>query len=160
MNDYTRVSISEFKVSQAPHQLITIGLGSCVGIAIYDTINKIGGLSHVLLPDSSGFASIEKPEKFANLAIPLMVKEIREKNKKTRLVAKISGGASMFFQSENNEFGGIGKKNVEAVLKALQSLGIPVIGEDTGGISGRTMMVNLENFEVTIRTVDKKIINL
>lgn len=160
MNSYTRVGISEFKVSQAPKQLITIGLGSCVGIAIYDTINKIGGLSHVLLPDSGSFTTIEKPEKFANLAIPLMVNEIKRKSRNTRLVAKIAGGASMFFQSEENEFGGIGKKNVEASLKVLEELKIPVIGENTGGIIGRTMMVNLENFQVTIRTVDKKIIIL
>lgn len=160
MNTYTRVGISEYKVVQAPDKLITIGLGSCVGIAIYDSISKIGGLSHVLLPDSSGFTDIDKPEKFANLAIPLMVEEIREKNKYARLVAKIAGGASMFFQSEENEFGGIGKKNVEAVLRTLQTLGIPVIGENTGGVVGRTMMVSLDTFEVTIRTVDKEIIIL
>lgn len=160
MYNFTRVGISEFKVRQAPKQLITIGLGSCVGIAIYDSINKIGGLSHILLPDSVGFNSSEKPGKFADLAIPTMVEEIKGKNKNTRLIAKISGGASMFFQSEDNEFGSIGKKNVEAVLKTLQNLGIPIIGEHTGGIVGRTMMVNLENFEVTIRTIDKKIIIL
>jgi len=160
MNSYTRVGISEFKVRQAPKQLITIGLGSCVGIAVYDTINKIGGLSHVLLPDSTGFTGIDKPEKFANLAIPLMVEAIKEKNKYSSLVAKIAGGASMFYQSEENEFGGIGKKNVEASLKVLEDLGIPVIGKNTGGIVGRTMMVDLENFQVTIRTVDKKIIIL
>ncbi|MDY0235526.1 MAG: chemotaxis protein CheD [Gudongella sp.] len=160
MENFIRVGIAEYRVSQAPEQFITIGLGSCVGIAVYDTISKIGGLSHILLPDSTCFSNVEKPEKFANLAIPLMVEKIKNGSKYNRLVAKIAGGASMFFQSEDNEFGGIGQKNVEAVLKTLQMLGIPVIGEETGGTVGRTMMVNLESFEVMIKSVDKKIVNL
>lgn len=160
MRDYKRVGISEFKVSQAPGKLIIIGLGSCVGIAIYDSINKIGGLSHILLPDSRGFNSVDKPEKFADLAIPIMVEEISQKNKYTKLVAKIAGGASMFPQNPNNPFGGIGEKNVEAVLKKLEELKIPVIGENTRGIMGRTMSMDLEKFEVKVITADKKTIIL
>jgi chemotaxis protein CheD len=155
-----RVGISEYAVSKSPDKLVTIGLGSCVGIAIYNVDKKVGGLSHILLPDSSFFSTIDKPEKFANLALPIMVEEIRSKSGSGRLVAKIAGGASMFLQEHESIAGGIGNKNIEAVIKMLGEMDIPIIGSHTGGNNGRTMSVNLESFEVTISTGNKEIVTL
>jgi chemotaxis protein CheD len=155
-----RVGISEYTVSNTPDKLVTIGLGSCVGIAIYNADKKIGGLSHILLPDSSFFSTVDKPEKFADLAIPMMVEAIRKKSGAGKLVAKIAGGASMFVQDQESIVGGIGNKNIEAVIKVLGELGIPIIASHTGGNNGRTMSVNLENFEVTISTGNKEIVTL
>ena len=76
MSSEIKVSISDYKISGPPDKLITIGLGSCVGIAIYDKSSKVGGLSHIMLPDSSFFSRDLKPEKFADLAIDKMVSEI------------------------------------------------------------------------------------
>lgn len=159
MNTF-RVGISEYIVGRSPDKLVTIGLGSCVGIAIYNADKRIGGLSHVLLPDSTFFTTVDKPEKFADLAIPMMVDELKRKAGSGKLVAKIAGGASMFLQEHESLAGGIGNKNIESVLKMLGELDIPIIGSHTGGSNGRTMSVDLETFEVTISTGSKEIVIL
>lgn len=154
-----KVGISDYKVAKSPYKLITLGLGSCVGIAIYDKVDKVGGLSHIMLPDSTLFRREVKVEKFADLAIPKMVEEITKGNKNKNLIAKIAGGASMFsFTDETN--GNIGYRNVVAVEEKLKELGIPILGKHTGGNIGRTMIVDLEDFTVNIRMVNREIITL
>lgn len=154
-----KVGISDYKVSQAPNKLITLGLGSCVGIAIYDKNSKVGGLSHIMLPDSSLFRRDIRPEKFADLAIPEMVEKISNGRGSRGLVAKIAGGASMFsFTDEVN--GNIGYRNVVAVEAKLKELGIPILGKHTGGNTGRTMIVDLSTFTVSIRMINREIITL
>src|SRR5690554_3294800 len=113
-----RVGISEYKITNAPNKLMTLGLGSCVGIAIYQQDTMIGGLSHILLPDSKSFKDVNKPQKFADLAIPMMISDIIRKSKSEKLVAKIVGGASMF-SSNINKIDGIGKRNIDAVISTL-----------------------------------------
>ncbi len=154
-----KVGISDYKVAKSPYKLITLGLGSCVGIAIYDKINKVGGLSHIMLPDSTLFRREVKVEKFADLAIPQMVEEITKGSRNKNLIAKIAGGASMFsFTDETN--GNIGYRNVVAVEEKLKELGIPILGKHTGGNIGRTMIVDLQDFTVNIRMVNREIITL
>lgn len=157
MSSEIKVSISDYKISESPDKLITIGLGSCVGIAIYDKTSKIGGLSHIMLPDSSFFSKDLKPEKFADLAIVKMVDEITGGKKTRNLVAKIAGGSSMFNFPDNKINGNIGDRNVQAVEAKLKELGIPILASHTGGKIGRTMIVNLEDFIVNIRTANKEI---
>lgn len=154
MSNEIKVNISDYKVAESPDKLITLGLGSCVGVAIYDRNSKIGGLSHIMLPDSSVFNSNVKPGKFADLAIPKMVDEITKGNMTGNLVAKIAGGASMFNIPDVNS--SIGDKNVSAVEKKLKELGIPVLASDTGGKIGRTMIVNLDTFIINIKTTNRK----
>ncbi|NLY47011.1 MAG: chemotaxis protein CheD, partial [Tissierella sp.] len=98
--------------------------------------------------------------KFADLALPMMVEEISKSKVNRNLVAKIAGGASMFNFSDNGANDGIGQKNILAVEKKLKEMGIPILGSDTGGNKGRTMIVDLETFIVSIRTVNREIINL
>lgn len=160
MGDEIKVSISDYKVSIAPNRLITLGLGSCVGIAIYDKTSRTGGLSHIMLPDSTFFSRDIKPEKFADLAIPKMVYEITNGIRSRNLVAKIAGGASMFDFSDNNSSEGIGSRNVMAVIRVLKDLGIPILSSHTGGKIGRTMIVNLDSFSVSIRAANKEVITL
>ena len=157
MSSEIKVSISDYKISQSPDKLITIGLGSCVGIAIYDKSSKIGGLSHIMLPDSSFFSKDLKPEKFADLAIVKMVDEITGGKNTRNLVAKIAGGSSMFNFPDNKINGNIGDRNVQAVEDKLKELGIPILASHTGGKIGRTMIVNLEDFIVNIRTANKEV---
>lgn len=157
MSNELRIGIADYKVSDSPDKLITLGLGSCVGIAIYDSRTKRGGLSHIMLPDSTSFTKNIKVEKFADLAIPQMIKEITNGNSK-QLVAKIAGGASMFsFSSTSNN---IGARNVEAVEEVLKLLKIPIISKDTGGNIGRTMVVDLDDFTVSIKSGNKEIKSL
>lgn len=85
-----------------------------------------------------------------------MVKEIANGAGTRGLRAKIAGGASMFSFSSNPNMA-IGERNIEAVVKILQDLNIPIIGQDTGGNTGRTMVVDLEDFSVSIRAGSKEI---
>lgn len=157
MSNEKRIGIADYKVSDSPDKLITLGLGSCVGIAIYDSRTKRGGLSHIMLPDSKSFTKDIKVEKFADLAIPQMIKEISNGSSK-KLVAKIAGGASMF--SFSNTGNNIGARNVEAVEEVLKSLKIPILASDTGGKIGRTMVVDLDDFSVSIKNGNKEIKSL
>lgn len=155
-----RVGISDYKTAQAPNKLITVGLGSCIGTIIYDEKTKVGGLSHIMLPDSGLFTGRQeiKIAKFADTAIPEMVAEIKKKTVNPRLKAKIVGGASMFeFNNPANQMG-IGQRNIEAVEKVLKDLNISIVGKHVGGNTGRTMVVDLEDFSTMVRIVNKEVV--
>lgn len=151
-----RVGISDYHISKSPNSLVTLGLGSCVGIAIYDKWSKVGGLSHILLPSSLGFTAIDRYEKFADLALPKMIEEIENKSGTKYLVAKIAGGSSMF-TSKDNGIERIGDRNVKAVMEILDSYNIPIIGSHTGGNLSRTMTVDLNTFDVLITVGNNQI---
>ncbi len=149
-----KVGIADLNVTNSPNKLITVGLGSCIGISLYDKINKNGGLLHIMLPDSTQFSNITNPFKFADLGVPVLLKKIEEMGAvKKNVVAKIAGGASMFNFSDKNMVMDIGNRNAIAVKKALNDLGIPILAEDTGGNKGRTMIFDTDNGIVQIRTV-------
>lgn len=151
-----KVGIADYKITQAPNSLITVGLGSCVGIALFNQKLKKGSLLHIMLPDSSTFKDTSKWEKFADLAIPKVVDKMGGKNNKD-IVAKIAGGASLFKFNSSNKSLQIGKRNIEMVKNTLNELSIPILGEHVGGDSGRTMIVDLESFDVTVRMVNRDI---
>ena len=150
-----RVGIADMNLVMPPDMIMTIGLGSCIGIAIYDNQNKIAGLAHIMLPDSTQFKEVKNPYKFADLAIPILLKKMEESGAKRRnFVAKIVGGASMFNFSDKNIVSDIGKRNAESVKDVLkQKERIPIIAEEVGGNKGRTMIVNPFNGEVTVKIV-------
>lgn len=151
-----KVGIADYKMTEAPNTLMTVGLGSCVGVALFDQKNQKGSLLHVMLPDSTGFKDTSKWEKFADLAIPKVAEEMVGKQT-NQLVAKIAGGASLFKFNHSNNSLQIGKRNIEMVKKTLNELNIPILGEHVGGDSGRTMFVDLETFEVKVRMVNREI---
>jgi chemotaxis protein CheD len=150
-----RVGIADYKTAYTPSKIITIGLGSCVGIAFYDPINKIGGLAHIMLPDSRQFNNVANPVKFADLAIPLLIDKMESLGANKRLfVAKIAGGASMFNFSDKSLIMDIGNRNVKSVKEVLGKLSISIKGEDTGGSQGRTMMLHVDSGKTYIKTVN------
>ena len=154
MSDEIRVGIADLNVTSSPNSLITVGLGSCIGITLYDSIKKNGGLLHIMLPDSTQFSNITNPFKFADLGIPILLKQVLDLgSQKKDIVAKIAGGASMFNFSDKSMIMDIGNRNAIAVKKALEELKIPLLGEDTGGNKGRTVIFHTENGNVQIRTV-------
>ncbi|HOB21925.1 MAG: chemotaxis protein CheD [Firmicutes bacterium] len=150
-----RVSMADFKVAKAPSQLITTGLGSCVGVALYDPVAKVAGLAHIMLPDSRQGLPSSKPGKFADTAIPALIAEMEKAGAvKSRLTAKIVGGAQMFNFLENNSVGSIGDRNVEAVVRILNELAIPILAQDTKGRRGRTITFDPNSGVLSVRTVD------
>lgn len=159
--DQIRVGIADYKASLSPSKIITIGLGSCVGIALYDGTKKIGGLAHIMLPDSRQFSNVTNPAKFADLAIPLLLEKMENMGAgKRSIVARISGGASMFNFTEKNLVMDIGNRNVAAVKETLARMSIPLKGEDTGGNQGRTMTLDVELGKTYVKTVNRAIFEL
>ena len=162
VNEELHVGISEYKIAQAPTRLITVGLGSCIGTIIYDEASHIGGLSHIMLPDSQPFLHKReiKPEKFADLALPAMVAELKLKIRRPRFQAKIVGGANMFQFQTLNAASNIGQRNIEAVEAVLDQLNIPIVAKHVGGSAGRTMVVDLQDFKTMVRQVKQEIVYL
>ncbi|MDF9409323.1 chemotaxis protein CheD [Pelotomaculum isophthalicicum JI] len=149
-----QVGIADLKVASQPDRLITLGLGSCVGLTLYDPAAKIGGLLHIMLPDSTQFNSVTKPAKFADLGIPLLLSEIRRYGGKvSNLQAKIAGGAQMFSGLNEKFVLNIGERNIAMTKLTLKNLGIRILAEEVGGNRGRTMILDTTNGQVTIRTV-------
>lgn len=151
-----RVGIADLNIVLPPGRLITIGLGSCIGIALYDEYKKVAGLAHIMLPESANFNNVTVPYKFADLAIPLLVEKMEGAGCRRRcLKAKIAGGASMFNFADKSMISDIGKRNSEAVKKALEKMDIPILAEEIGGNKGRTMVIDSQNGEVSIKIVGK-----
>lgn len=149
-----KVGIADMKTVFSPNRLITVGLGSCVGIALFDKNKTVGGLVHIMLPDSTQFSNVTNPVKFANLGIPGLISEMEKMGAaKRNIIAKIAGGASMFNFSDKNVTMDIGNRNIISVKNTLASLNIPIISEDVGGNKGRTMIFDTQNGLVTIKTV-------
>ncbi|WP_097025912.1 chemotaxis protein CheD [Clostridium peptidivorans] len=149
-----KVGIADMDAALSPHKIITVGLGSCIGIAMYDKVNNVGGLLHIMLPDSTQFNNVSNPLKFADLGIPLLVEKMQKIGAvKRNLKAKIAGGASMFSFSDKSMNMDIGGRNSIAVKNILKELSIPILAEDTGGNKGRTMILDLKTGTVQIKTV-------
>ena len=156
MLELIRVGMADYKTGTYPNSLISYGLGSCIGIALFDPITKVGGLAHIMLPDSTQARTSENPAKFADTAIPLMLQEmIRLGAVRTRVVAKIAGGAQMFKFANATDIMRVGERNAEATIKTLKELDIRIIASDTGGNYGRTVELKLDTGIYKIKTIDK-----
>ncbi len=156
------VGISDFKTGKAPLTLVTYALGSCVGICLYDPVVRVGGLSHIMLPDSMMFAQngINRM-KFADTAIPDMLEALCKMGAdRRRITAKIAGGAQMFKVQEDRPLGMIGARNSRSVKAVLSELRIPVKTEDTGADYGRTLYFELATGNVRVQSLNKKVLQL
>ncbi len=144
------IGIGEYRVGSFP--MMTIGLGSCIGLALYDNNLKIGAMVHIMLPDSAGRK--DRPGKYADTAIPLLVKELSSKGVKGKsLIAKMAGGACMFEYFGTNL--NIGQRNAERVRAILKEHDIPLKKEDVGGKVGRSVTFFPANSgKITIRRAD------
>lgn len=152
----TRVKIADIGIRRENGQLVTVGLGSCVGISFYDSNLRLAGLAHILLADSSQFKDRQKNlMKYADTAIPLMLEKMQKQGTlKKRITAKISGGSQLFnFTLAGGSGLSVGEKNIAAVRKTLKSMGIPIRAEDVGGNFGRTMRVYVDTGVVEITSL-------
>lgn len=155
------IGIAEHVIARAPDRLATLGLGSCVGLVLYDAVNKIGGMVHIMLPtapqDTPGF----NKSKFADTAIDELIRRLTQSGAmRARLTAKLAGGAHMFSTTGNTDFMNVGERNVKICKKKLQELSIRVLAEDTGSTSGRSIEFCCETGQLQVRTVSPKSIRL
>lgn len=157
MGEIIKVGMADLKTCKAPDGLITLGLGSCVGIALRDPMTQIGGLAHIMLPDSTAMrGSNSTIEKFADTGIVELVRQLEAMGAvRSRLVAKIAGGATMFQVQSRNDMMKIGERNVQATIAKLKELNIKILAQDTGENFGRTVTFYPETGEFHIRAVGK-----
>ena len=152
MGEVIKVGMADLNVCKNPDIITTLGLGSCIGIALYDPVTKIGGLAHIMLPDSTKMRNNSNIAKFADTGIEELLKRvIKEGASKTRLVAKIAGGAKMFEVSGLSDIGNVGLRNAEASKAKLKELGIRLVAEDTGLNYGRTVELHCDMGEYYIK---------
>ncbi len=148
-----KIGIAEYRISSSPDVLKCLGLGSCVAVGLYDPNRRVGGLAHIMLPNSSEIRSSLnrssiKAGKFADTAISVMLQEmIKLRVKKEHMSAKIVGGASMFSGngSTDESLFKMGERNVLAVKEQLKMKGINILAEDTGGTYGRSIDFQLDS---------------
>ncbi|MDF1531823.1 MAG: chemotaxis protein CheD [ANME-2 cluster archaeon] len=161
------VRMADVKVAKEEYRLVTVGLGSCVGVTLYSPRIKVGGLAHIMLPDSSRARTAiangngrDYLAKYADTSIDLMVHEMKELGAvKSTFVAKIAGGAHMFQCNGNGQLK-IGEENILAVKKKLDELHIELIAEDTGDDYGRTLEFDVSTGILIVKSARKNIVEL
>lgn len=152
------VGMADLNVCRAPDVLITVGLGSCIGLTLYDPVNKIGGMVHYMLPDSHITANNGNIAKFADTGIPELLKRITLAGAdRSRLIAKIAGGAKMFGVNQMSNIGSIGERNAAAAKQILNELNIKLVAEDTGLNYGRTVELHCDTGDFHIKAIKKPI---
>jgi chemotaxis protein CheD len=156
MQNKIEVTMGKGAVTRAPHIISSSGLGSCVVVTLYDTERKLGGLAHVMLPESKNLNGYHPPYKYANTAIATLIKELRTMRASPRgMVAKLVGGAKMF--SSSDDLGpSIGEQNITSVKCILKQKLIPVTGENTGSNYGRSVEFYLDSGRVVVRAIGRE----
>lgn len=147
------VGMADLNIAKAPDVLTTLGLGSCVGVTLYDPTRKIAGMVHVMLPFSNGAPGANRA-KFADTGIVDLINKMTQAGaSRASLVAKLAGGAHMFGTQSANSILNVGDRNAEACTKVLTHLRIPIKATDTGGRHGRTIELDAATGSLKIKTV-------
>lgn len=143
--------MADWQVADDPSAVFLVpGLGSCVGLVLYDPRACLAAMAHIMLPQSGGQVG-DRPAKFADTAVPLLVEVLEDRGaRRDRLLAKAAGGAQMF-RSQGN-FLAVGPRNGEAVQEALAAIGIPLLGSDLGGTWGRTIRFQMGTWILQVRS--------
>jgi chemotaxis protein CheD len=143
------------RVGQGKGTLSITGLGSCVAIVLYDEASHVGGLAHVLLPDPS-FSNRDRRWLFVTEAVPALLDELEEAGaERSRLTARLVGGAAMFQDLLPQDRPNFGRRNVSAARKILARIGIPIVAEDVGGEFGRSIDFDLSDGRIQISSQGK-----
>jgi chemotaxis protein CheD len=148
------VRVADLKVGGGEDTLVTVGLGSCVAIILYDPNVQVGGLAHVLLPSPALSRREVNPAKSAQTAVPLLLEQMaRLGASPRRITARIAGGASMFAALSAPGTVNMGERNVVSTRNALMTYAIPLVGEDVGADYGRTVRFRVADGRVDISSV-------
>ncbi len=154
MGKVIRVGMADLNVCRIPDTITTLGLGSCIGLVLFDVTTSICGMVHVMLPDSTIMKTIDNPAKFADTGIDELIKRLAMMGVPQRsLMAKMAGGAKMFSVNTGSDLLKIGERNSEAVKKILEKKKIPLMASDCGGTYGRTIEFDPSTFKLYIRSI-------
>ena len=148
------VKVADLRSGTGNDILVTIGLGSCVGIVLYDATAHVGGLAHVLLPSPALGRQDSNPAKFPQTAVPLLLEQMGQHGASIRRIsARLIGGASMFSGLGAPGTIQMGERNVVASRQALHQHGVAIVGEATGGDFGRTVRLWVADGRVEVSSV-------
>ncbi len=148
------VGVGDLKIAQSP-KVIKTSLGSCVGVVLYDKVQKVGGMLHLMLPNCNDREG--KPSKYADTGIPLLLDLMinKAKSNKNTLTAKIFGGAKMF--GDSSEIFDIGKSNIIETQKILGQFDIRIVASRLGGTKGHQITLDTETGIVQSRIFGEQI---
>ncbi|MCI8834503.1 MAG: chemotaxis protein CheD [Ruminococcus sp.] len=153
MEKKTTVGIADMKIIRQEGVLITYALGSCIGVSFYDPVLKLGALLHIMLPERGNDANLLK---YADSGVKETLRKLHAFGAvKSRMICKIAGGAKMFEMKGPGGLGNIGERNAQSVKRALMAEGLRVSSEDTGANYARTMLLDVGNGKVSIRSAGK-----
>jgi len=152
------VKVADWAADRADAVIVTLGLGSCVAIMLYDPEAKVGGMAHVLLPSKSLARDADNPAKFPETAVPLLTARLGALGAdRRRLIAKLAGGASMFASLMTPGTLQMGERNIVAARNALRLAAIPIQREAVGGAQGRSIRFHLADGRVEVRAVGRDV---
>lgn len=155
MKEQIKVGMADWKIAALGDVLKTTGLGSCVGLILYDEAAHVAGMAHIMLPSSDiAREAAFNRAKYADTAVPDMVEKMLASGASLRrMIAKLTGGAQMFAFAAQQDTMRIGPRNVETCKQLLTQLAIPLAAEDTGANYGRTIEFDSGTGVLTVRSV-------
>lgn len=155
MNDKLVVGIADMKMARQNGMLITYALGSCIGICLYDPLIQLAALVHIMLPLNMETGR-KSPLKYADTGIRETLRQMEGKGAaRSRIVAKIAGGARMFEVAGGGNLGNIGQRNIESTHMVLRREGIRLLREDVGGTVARTLLFDAASGQACVRSYGK-----
>lgn len=138
--------------SEGQTELRALGLGSCIGLCVFDPVMKLAAVAHIVLPEAKSSNATPDPGKYADTAVPYVIDEMAKKGSvKHRLRAAIVGGAQLFSFAGASESLNVGERNIVAVKRHLSDLRIRLLAEEVGGTTGRTVALDTATGVVTVR---------
>lgn len=159
MNKQYIVGIADMKQARATGTIITYALGSCIGVCLYDPMIKLGAMVHIMLPEAPK-GNIDNLFKYADSGIRETLRKMEAFGAmRSRMVAKIAGGAKMFDIPDTSALGNIGERNARAVKQILSVERIRLLKEDIGANYARTMLFDVETGMAKIKVFGKPEIN-
>lgn len=154
MDNIIKVGMADLNTAADSDILTTLGLGSCIGICLFDPFVKVAGMAHIMLPYSASGIGEKIPAKYADTGIPLLIQEMEKRGAlRMRLTAKLAGGAQMFAFKTENDIIQIGKKNIAATKELLGALNIKILAEEVGGNCGRTIEFYSNDGRLLIKSI-------
>lgn len=137
---------------KSTQSLASYGLGSCIGVCIYDPLVKVGGMAHVVLPVSNPDATGPPSNKYADVAVPALLKQVLQLGaSKSRLIVKLVGGAKMIQAAGFDDTIEMGVRNLDMVKKTLAANGLRIAASETGGHQGRSVWLHMDPCRVMVR---------
>jgi chemotaxis protein CheD len=151
-----KIEMGEGVVARAPSVISVVGLGSCVALILYDTKRRIGGIAHIMFPNSDNGDVSCTPFQCADTAIRDLLEDLRNQGAHLQdIVAKMAGGSRMF-PFYNGVKQSVGEDNIESIVSLLKREGIPLTGKDVGGNYGRSVEFHLNSGRLMVKTIGRE----